>query len=441
VRSLTRQLDARLAAFKVLFAVETKGALSSGSLAEIEPKLSERDRGLCHEIVLGTLRRQLELDRIIDKLVAGKRLDMEVRIVLRLGLYQLRHLDRIPAHSAVNESVKLIRQLKRSSAAGLVNAILRRYERERTSPQPDDAIDRIVLETSHPRELIERWTANFGRETAAAIARANNEKPHLTFRAANRAVAADRQLIEKYQRVEGVQGAAIAVRYDALLNRLADEGKIYFQDAGSQLVANAISLRDGGRFLDVCASPGSKCTAIAIRFPRHAIVAGDRSQRRTELLKNAAVSQRCRNIDIVRYDAERPLPFAAASFDVVLVDAPCTGTGTIRHNPELRYRITTDEIVRHSLRQLRILQNSSQLVKENGLLIYSTCSIEPEENEGVAAEFLSNSREMQAVTLDIDARFRCDDGFYRTRPDRDDMDGFFIAGFQRSKIIAEQVFS
>ena len=208
--------------------------------------------------------------------------------------------------------------------------------------------------------------------------------------------------------------------------------EIYFQDAGSQLVADIVGLKSGERFLDVCAAPGSKTTYIATFSDDPIIVAGDASAPRIKLLARNCHEQGTDFVNICQYNALQPLPFAEESFDIVLVDAPCTGTGTIRHNPEIRYFLKRGDFEELSLKQLAILTNASKLVKTRGKLIYSTCSLEIEENEFVADRFVGENLGFSAIRTSVGDRFATSEGFTRTFPHRDSTDGFFIARFQRA---------
>ncbi len=220
------------------------------------------------------------------------------------------------------------------------------------------------------------------------------------------------------------------------LRELAELGEIYFQDKASQMAAQAVELKTGEKFLDVCAAPGSKATFVAydanVRGQDDTkIIAGDVNFQRVRFLQENIGRQGIDFIKIVQYDAEKSLPFADESFDIVLVDAPCSGTGTIRSNPEIRYFLQENDFAVLPEKQLKILKNASKLIKRRGRLIYSTCSLEIEENETVSKIFLTDCAEFQKVLPDLPDRFLTEEGFARTFPDRDKMDGFFIAVFER----------
>jgi 16S rRNA (cytosine967-C5)-methyltransferase len=217
-----------------------------------------------------------------------------------------------------------------------------------------------------------------------------------------------------------------------LVHQLAQKGLIYLQDEASQLVAQVLGAQAGDRILDVCAAPGSKTTHVAGLAPRAAIVGGDLRVQRLRTLSKLAARQGLAGISLVAYDATRPLPFADGSFDCVLVDAPCTGTGTLRRNPEIKGRISAQDIVELSAKQALILRNASRKVTIGGRLVYSTCSIEPEENEAIVEGFLNENSSFQAVRAEVDEALQTRRGAVRTWPHRHDVDGFFIAVFRRS---------
>lgn len=421
---------ARKAAFDILLRIERERAYSSVLLPQYEEHLSPVDRGLCHEIVLGTLRRQIRLDRIIDQLAGGRKLDIEVRIALRLGLYQLLDLERVPASAAINESVELVKRAKKTSAAGFANAILRRASREQIEVGYSDDLDRVSVETSHPRWLIERWAGRLGVEAAERVASSNNEPPRTAFRVLGGAGEDAADLIAASRLSASVAGCYLLDRSTPALKRLVYEDKVYLQDEASQMVAHAVDVSDNGSFFDVCASPGGKTGLVAAVSRPALIVAGDLYQQRAELLRENCLRQGA-DVKVVRYDAAAAIPFADQAFDAALVDAPCTGTGTIRHNPEIRYFLRAEDIDELSLKQRRILAQASKAVKKGGLLVYSTCSLEPEEGEDVAKWFLGHVDGFEQVRPGTPDEFITEGGFARTWPHRDGMDGFFIAAFRR----------
>jgi 16S rRNA (cytosine967-C5)-methyltransferase len=350
---------ARIAAFDILLKVESGGYASDLLLADTA-SLDSRDAGLASEIVFGVLRYRAQLDYLIERYSGrSRKLDPEVRSALRMAVYQLRYLERIPPHAAVAESVDLVRRAHKRSAMGFVNAVLRKVTREPvTWPNRE-------IELSCPEWLLARWELHYGAETAAGIARAALEEP------------------EKYVRI-------------------SDAGERR-QDIGSQSVVPLLRLEPGQTFLDLCAAPGNK-TAQALESGVRT-VAADLHLRRLTQLKNLDAS-------LVVLDGTQPLPFARG-FDRILVDAPCSGTGTLGRNPEIKWRLKPADLDDLQRRQTALLANARAVLKPGGLLVYSTCSLEPEENEGVVAAL---PRELAGETM-------------QRIPGRDAGDGFFAASF------------
>jgi 16S rRNA (cytosine967-C5)-methyltransferase len=403
--------------------------------------------------VLGALRNQLLLDFLIEHFSGKKsaKLDLAVKIALRLGLFQLRFLEKIPARAAVNESVNLVYLAKKRSAAGFVNAVLRKSEREanfNASGKIKNPLENLSVETSHPVWLLEKWQRQFGFEETEKLVKTNNLPPATAFRLANQT---DETALEELEKAGAslekskisesgwrVSGANQTVR------KLVAAGKIYLQDEASQLVAETVQSskfkvqsQKEFSFLDCCAAPGSKTTLIASRPLQRVtkdeqgtplFVAGDFTAPRIRILREIVGKFGSGEIKIVHYDA-RNLPFADESFDCVLVDAPCSGTGTIRHNPEIRFHLQETDFAELAKLQMEILTSAARVLKKNGRLIYSTCSLEPEENELVVENLLAENKNLKAVSENLPQQFLTEKGFARTFPQRDDADGFFIAGF------------
>ena len=420
-----------MAAFKILQQVES-GAFSSVLLAAEEPRLQAVDRALCHELVLGVLRWQLLLDRVVEHFSKRRveSLDLPVRIALRLGLYQLRYLTRIPASAAVNESVNLVRMARLSSAAAFVNAVLRRAAREADydpAAEISDPIEKIAVRTSHPAWLIEHWARWMSLDQAEAFAEANNLVPPTAFRVVSKRtdqsetlskLTAGGAMLESSQVAEGAWRVSGAT---SLLRELSAAGEIYLQDEASQLVAQLLDAKPGEHVLDLCAAPGGKTTMLAGRAEDRAmVVAADRSPTRIETVAATARLHQLEGISRVILDAAERLPFGPESFDRVLVDAPCSGTGTLRRNPEIRWRLSPDDLPVLAEQQKRILRNAIEMVKPGGRLVYSTCSVEREENEGVIAEVMTPDHRFRPLTT------------LRTWPHTQGCDGFFIAVFEKS---------
>jgi 16S rRNA (cytosine967-C5)-methyltransferase len=438
---------ARRAAFEILRRVEEEGAFAAPLLANLPEALSTEDRALAYELTLGVLRRQLWLDRALEHFSGRKsgKLDAAVRRALRLGLFQLRFLARVPAHAAVNESVNAAHASGFRSAAPLINAVLRRATREPDFDPAagiEDPLERIAVETSHPPWLIRRWAAAFGREEAASFARANNDSAPASFRVNTFKAEPDAVLEEMRAggltvipsrvapgawRVEGGSGASGALR------RLAAGGLVYMQDEASQLVAHVVGARAGERVLDACAAPGSKTTHVAALAEGEAhVVAGDLYEHRLRVIAEACERLGTRGVSLVALNAEAALPFADGAFERVLVDVPCTGTGTLRHNPEIRWRLTREGFRELATVQTRILREAARVLRRGGRLVYSTCSVDREENEDVVAAFLRLHPDFrQTSATPAPAALLLPDGAARTWPHRDDVDGFYVAAMEK----------
>lgn len=347
----------RRVAFHILCDVES-GGFASNLLKEQASTLNSQDAGLATEIVLGVLRRRSQLRFLLSKVSSRSipGLDTPVRIALEMGAYQLRFLDRVPMHAAVMESVDLVKYARQATATGFVNACLRQLP-----PLPrvwPDEQTRLSI----PVWILERWTGSYGAETAAVIAEHALQTPDVWVRVPAGAPVP-----------EGLEPAAVPGAYRAIAGTPAG---VRVQDISSQAIVPLLELQPGQRFLDLCAAPGNK-TAQALETPDLIAVACDASPSRLKrlLVPDGACAR-------VRLDAARPLPFGPV-FDRILVDAPCSGTGTLAHNPEIKWRLTPEEIRRHASRQQSILRQALACLRPGGRLVYATCSLEPEENEGV----------------------------------------------------------
>jgi 16S rRNA (cytosine967-C5)-methyltransferase len=367
---------ARAIAFQILLEVE-RGGYASDLLAARAVSLDSRDAGLASEIVFGVLRYRAQLDYLIQ-LHAQQKLDLEVRIVLRMGVYQLRRLERVPAHAAVSESVELAKQARKRSAAPLVNAVLRKI-----ISAPVTWPDRATA-LSHPEWLLARWEAQYGRETAESIARANLERPQTYVRARG---ASDR-----------LEPTAVPGCY-RLIAGAADGFRI--QDIGSQSIVPLLRLEPGQSFLDLCAAPGNK-TAQALESGVQAIACDVHYHRLAQL--------RGLGIPLLLLDGTQPLPLVRR-FDRILVDAPCSGTGTLARNPEIKWRLLPEDLHDLQSRQIALLRNALSVLAPDGILVYSTCALEHEENEDVV-NAVCPSRVIEIM---------------RRIPGRDPGDGFFAA--------------
>jgi 16S rRNA (cytosine967-C5)-methyltransferase len=437
---------ARRAAFEILRRVELEGAYASVLLASLDRGMREDDRALCHELVLGVLRRQLWLDCAIEQFAKRSidKIDLPVKLALRIGLYQLRFLSRIPPSAAVNESVNLVRAAGLRSAASFANAVLRRATREPDydpATGVESASEKLAIDTSHPLWLIERWTSAFGFEETRALAHANNEPSPVAFRLTAKAHGsrdAAREIIKELES-KGAHLSPSKIAPDAwrvagpgsTVRDFSRAGLVYLQDEASQLVAHLLDVAPGDRVLDLCAAPGSKTSHLAALAPQALIIAADLHEHRLCTLSELAKQQGASKIKLAACDATHRLPFADASFDRVLVDAPCSGSGTLRRNPEIRWRLNPADIAELSSKQTLILRNAAPMVRRGGRLIYSTCALEPEENEMVVEKFAREHDEFEQVKLAAWADLQTETGAIRTWPHRHGTDGFFVKAFER----------
>jgi 16S rRNA (cytosine967-C5)-methyltransferase len=379
---------ARSAAFDILMLVE-KGGYAADLLFTHCGGLDSRDAGLASEVVLGALRYRAQLDFLIERF-SGRPAEgqsPQVLNALRMGIYQLRYLERVPSHAAVGESVELVKRAHKAGAAGFVNAVLRKVTR---APMrwPDRA-----TELSHPEGLLRSWERQFGREAAHQIARTNLIPPETYVRVPAGAEIPDGVELEP----AGVPGGFRLVKGHARGFRI--------QDIGSQSVVPLLDLAAGQWLLDVCAAPGNK-TAQALESGVNAVAC--------ELHPFRARGLRNLGCPVVAADASLSLPFSR-KFDRILVDAPCSGTGTLARNPEIKWRLDRPKLAELHALQTKILKNSLQQLAPGGRLVYSTCSLEREENESVVEEVIARATDVRV------------DRIWRRLPGVEPGDGFFAA--------------
>ena len=446
---------ARTIAYDALLRVENEAAYASEVLharlnENTTAKVSARDAALATEIVMGTLRWQRLLDFLIEHYTAKKSLalDVEVLVALRIGIYQLRHLARIPASAAVDESVELVKRARKQSASSLVNAVLRRAARERAKsvkellPLDLPTADALGLLHSHPTWLVERWLERFGREKTVALLEANNETPRRVCAVLRRE---NRDEVLRSLGDEGVEFEpgrlardAIAIRSgDVAKTKAFENGWITFQDEASQIIPLLLHVKAGESVLDVCAAPGGKTIALAQKAgPNGLVVAADRRENRLRAMRERLAHAHVPNVKMIALDGTASLPFRA-KFDRILVDAPCSGTGTLSRNPEIRWKLKPSDLLELHVRQVMLLNSALECLAPEGRLVYSTCSLEPEENESVVTEVLRAHPEFRATQAEIPAGALVEDaraetlvdtnGAFRTVPPLHSTDGFFAA--------------
>jgi 16S rRNA (cytosine967-C5)-methyltransferase len=456
---------ARVAAYHVLTAVAEGRADLATALAHARGTLpDDRDRALTAEIVTGVQRWRGALDFLIVHFAKRpiERMDAEVVETLRLSAYQLLHLTRIPAAAVVDDAVELARRVGKSSASGFVNAVLRSIARCRNRlplpPRPSSvanrsaAVEYLTVTLSHPVWLVERWLDRFGFETAEQWLRFNNGPAPLTLRA-NPIRTTPARLIERLQE-DGIRATPGRFAPDALIidhgdqkghrdhhdplpGELLSEGWCVIQDEASQLVPLLAGPHPQGCLLDTCASPGGKTTALAAAMTgRGLVVACDVRPRRVDLLRRTVAASGATNIRLVQADLTKPLPFSR-TFDCVLVDAPCSGLGALRRDPDIRWRRRESDLPSLAATELVMIQHAGAVVAPGGRLVYSTCSSEPEENEWIAAAFLQTTTEFTPVDLRtadvaLPAAVIDNRGHFRTHPHVHGLEAFFGAVFARS---------
>ncbi|HEY4676701.1 MAG TPA: 16S rRNA (cytosine(967)-C(5))-methyltransferase RsmB [Candidatus Angelobacter sp.] len=435
---------ARVVAFNILLRVERESAYAVELLhSSLLDELSPVDRNLATEIVMGVLRWRSAIDHVIARFsfTPMRKLDFEVLTALRMGVYQKQFLTKVPAHAAVNETVELVKQAKKVSAAGLVNAVMHKVGRAGSQLPTSVSRDSSYLSVSyaHPRWLVERWVAFFSHGIAQKVCEYDQRIPPTVLRLSS---SEDEKLLSA-QEIQIAPGALMATARmvtcgDVTATPLFRDGNLAIQDEGSQLVAALVG--QGRRILDCCAAPGGKTAAMATRLPEAEIVATEIHPHRATLLRRLAPQQ---NVEVVTADA-LALPYGA-DFDRVLADVPCSGTGTLARNPEIKWKLKPEDLLDLQYRQIAILKAAMGHVSPGGRLVYSTCSLEPEENEKVIAGSLLGASEFKVIPVrnelqrlrdsgelvweNIDALISGD--FLRTIPGVHPCDGFFAAVIER----------
>jgi 16S rRNA (cytosine967-C5)-methyltransferase len=438
---------ARAAAFEILLRIERDASYAPELLHSARlSNLSSSDHGLATELVMGVLRWRCVLDRHVEGASSQKleRIDFEVLAALRLGVYQLHFLSRIPARAAIFESVELVKASRKRSAAPFVNAVLRKV----SSQSPPDFLAEIAAaqdasglaqSSAHPEWLVKRWVERYGLETTKHICRHDQTIPTTTVH-----VSDDNSLRELAESgVEISPGLLLSCARQVVSGDVGKapafrEGRISIQDEGSQLVALLVGY--GERILDCCAAPGSKTTLIAKKNPQVKVIAADLHPHRARLLRGLV---RLPNVHVLATDA-RHLPFNIG-FDRILADVPCSGTGTLARNPEIKWRLTPKDLLDLQSRQMAILKSALAQLAPGGRLTYSTCSLEPQENEAVVeatvgaspafmiadcrTELERSQRSGELLWKDVDSLLS--GRYMRTLPGIHPCDGFFAAVIER----------
>ncbi len=462
---------ARTIAFEVLRRVEAEGAYASDVLhAELGSRVTPENAALATEITFGVLRWRGLLDFLLDRQLKKSvaQLDLPVALALRMGLYQLRFLERVPARAAVNESVELVKRARKSSAASLVNAVLRRASGENPeAPAAADAdrierlipadlplADRLGILHSHPTWLVERWIKNFGAPSTAALLEANNRTPNLSCTLHDPAqrdevLAALKRAGLRIEPGQLLRSAFVASGGSPARSDSFRRGLISIQDEASQAIPLLLGVQLQDTVLDLCAAPGGKTPPLVRGAGSEGtVVATDRHAHRLRAMRNQFERLGLGSVQIVELDAAHDLPFGR-QFDRILVDAPCSGTGTLARHPEIRWRLRPEQFSEFHQLQVGILASAIKQLAPGGRIVYSTCSMEPEENEEVVSEALANAPSIKPVARDevakslvphvvpgLDARSLVDaTGEFRTSPAAQRTDGFFAAVLEKPSAI------
>lgn len=438
----------RTAAFDILLRVETQDAYASELLhsARLE-KLTPADRGLCTEVVLGALRWRMRLDDAIRDLSSQKleKLDPEVLTALRLAAYQIGFLQRVPSHAAVNDSVDLVKRSRKASAAPFVNAILRKLVANPTLleptlvPGPKTVLDISQL-YSHPLWMVERWGIEYGIEQTDIICSYDQRPPETALHVTS--AEAERELVrEGLQLAPGllVSSARRVIAGDVMRSQIVRSGRAWIQDEGSQLVAMLVG--KASSILDCCAAPGGKTAILAERNPQARVRAWELHKHRTESMRIRLGAMT--NVEIFQQDVTSAE--TDATFERVLADVPCSGTGTLARNPEIRWRLKPSDLDDLHKKQVAILKAAIRQAAGGARIVYSSCSLEPEENTAVIDEVLRADGNLRLLPVEEELRRLRDSGelvwndvdalvkgaYLRTLPGLHPCDGFFAAILER----------
>jgi 16S rRNA (cytosine967-C5)-methyltransferase len=444
---------AREVALKILYDVNEKQAYSNISLNRYieENKLSDPDRGLVSEIVYGTLKWKLTIDYIIEQHsnVKLKKLSPWILNILRLGIYQLLYADRIPESAAVNESVTLAKRYGHSASSGYVNAVLRNVARKgldiRFPDDKQDVVKYLSVKYSHPEWLVKKWTQEYGRDFAESLLKSNNQIPAFSIRVNLLKTTKDElkaSLEEKgYKVLPGkyINEALIIENPAAFMHTDSfKQGHFMVQDESSMLVSRILAPEPGDVVVDVCSAPGGKASHMAeMMNNKGRVIARDIFDHKVKMICDNAARLGIGIIEPEIFDSAVFDDRLSEKADKVLVDAPCTGLGILRRKPEIRWSREIEDLESILNIQYRILYASSGYVKPGGMLVYSTCTINREENENMVGRFLENNQEFSLT--DINALIPVElkpaasvKGCVQTYPNTNDIDGFFIAKLQKN---------
>jgi 16S rRNA (cytosine967-C5)-methyltransferase len=453
VTGLNESHSVRQLASEILFKVESQKAYADILLdrALRTSGLNERDRALLTELTYGTLRWRGKIDaRLCQQLSRPLRdTDGFVRNLLRVTIYQLLFLDKIPDYAAVNEAVELAKcQRGGSKTGGFVNGVLRnllrRGQDSAVTNEHDNSIAALAVEYSHPEWLVSRWIEEYGQREACALMLANNQRAPLVLRV-NRRQCAREELLGQLL-TQGFTAATTPWSPDGIMLESGGavenlpgfaDGLFQVQGESSQLLVYLLAPSPGERILDACAAPGGKTTHIAeVMNGTGELISLDNSPRGIERIRENIARLRLTSIQAVRADATNQLAGAlSAPYDRILVDAPCSGLGTLRSHPEIKWQRRESDIQRLSELQMQILENVASYLKPGGILVYSTCTLTREENDSFVENFLARHKQFEladaAGYLPNTAKHMVRDRYFQALPQRDNTDGFFAARMRK----------
>ncbi|MER2007589.1 MAG: 16S rRNA (cytosine(967)-C(5))-methyltransferase RsmB [Psychrobacillus sp.] len=437
--------NVRDAALTILMAVEKQQAYSNLLLHQTIEKydIEPKDRALLTELTYGTLQHKMTLDYYLQPFIKGK-LDDWVRQLLRLSLYQIHYLSRIPDHAAVNEAVNIAKRRGHKGISGVINGILRSILREgvRSTEEIQDKVERLSIETSHPMWMVKRFISEYGFETTEQMLKENNEPPVTTLR-----VNLFKRTVEQVMHLMTQEGYVVAksevipeciylFNGQAAKTTAFQKGFVTIQDESSMIPAYALQAEPGMTVLDMCSAPGGKTTHIAEKMKNTGkLVAMDIHQHKLKLVKENAERLGFSFIETVEKDARQASElFPEQTFDRILVDAPCSGLGVMKRKPDIKYTKSEKDFDSLKKIQLKLLDEAYTLLKPNGLIVYSTCTVDREENEGTAKLFMEKHPDMELKSFpDVvkNIKQQEEDGMLQLFPQDLRSDGFFVAVFQK----------
>ena len=435
-------MNAREIAYKILLDVEKNKNYSNMSINKHfkDVKMSNQDRGLATEIIYGVIENKYYIDYMIDKLskVKTNKMEIYVKTLLRMGIYQIMFLNSISDYAAVNETVNLAKK-KNAKVSGFINGILRnviRQKEEIGKVKTKDDVDYLAIKYSYDQWMIKNWMAHFGKEFTEELLEANNERPNIYLRTNTLKITRDeliKKLTEQNIKVSKVNVVEEAIKVEHLKdienNELYKEGLFTVQDVSSMLVGKVMNPKENSLVLDVCSAPGGKTTHMATLMNNTGqVISRDIYDHKLKLIKASAKRLGLTNVDVQEFNGMKLDRESIAKFDYVLADVPCSGLGIIRRKPEIKYK-EKEEFRELPPIQKKILENAAKYVKVGGTLIYSTCTIQDNENIDIINEFLQKHKNFELapikeVNVDLDNQEK---GYMKIYPNVHDMDGFFIS--------------